>query len=184
MLSNHLLMSDFHLYFESPPVDQGDRWSGRQFRSYNAVQPPYGSSIDPVSIRKDKLRFLQSLWAAQAHARAKPPKVSGVTAPMRVMMCDEEQGLDAAGEMFGRAKCFWNVWDRPTWTSASPKVGDVLYFADCRPKSQSISMRMTMRQSCRWSMAILAWSSDYSQWREDCVASHMRHRRMTVKVVL
>ena len=38
------------------------------------------------------------------------------------MMSDEEYGLEAAGETFARAKCFWDIWDRATWTMDTRKV--------------------------------------------------------------
>jgi len=79
--------------------------------------------MDPVSIRRDKLRFLQNLWAAQAQARTKIlPKEVDVKAVPRVMMSNEEVTLDLAGESLGRAMCFWNVWDRPGWTDDKAKV--------------------------------------------------------------
>ena len=79
--------------------------------------------MDPVTIRRDKLRFLQNIWSAQAQARTKiSPKESEMKAVPRVMLSDNEIALDAAGESFGRAKCFWNVWDRPGWTADTAKV--------------------------------------------------------------
>ena len=40
----------------------------------------------------------------------------------RVMMSEEETGLERAGETFGRAKCFWNIWERRGWTGHQKKV--------------------------------------------------------------
>lgn len=37
-------------------------------------------------------------------------------------MSNDEFGLDGAKEVYGRAKCFWNVWDRPGWTGEKRKV--------------------------------------------------------------
>ena len=79
--------------------------------------------MDPITIRRDKLRFIQNLWSAQAQARTKIlPRDIGVKAVPRVMMSEHEVALDAAGESFGRAKCFWNVWDRQGWMNDEAKV--------------------------------------------------------------
>ena len=48
-------------------MHNGERWS-RQRRSYMTVHPPY-AALDTVAIRKDKSRFLESLWIAQCKAR-------------------------------------------------------------------------------------------------------------------
>nr|XP_031862275.1 uncharacterized protein CI109_002240 [Kwoniella shandongensis]KAA5529347.1 hypothetical protein CI109_002240 [Kwoniella shandongensis] len=107
---------DFHLFFERPPADQSGRWSGRPFRSYTTVHPPYAVSLDPYATKRDKSRFVQNLWAAQALARAKllPKHVRAVP---RVLMSAEEVELEAAGDPFGRAKCFWDVWDKNVWSN-------------------------------------------------------------------
>jgi hypothetical protein len=78
-----------------------------------------------VATRRDKLRFVQNLWSAQALARARiSAKDAKITVP-RVMMGNEEFGLEKAGEVFGKAKCFWNVWERNGYLNASRKVGFV-----------------------------------------------------------
>jgi hypothetical protein len=109
---------DFHLFFERPPVDQSDRWSGRPFRAYSAVNPQFGGSLDEVAVRQEKLRFLQNLWSAQAMARAKL-----LTKEPSAYKSNVEVGLEAAGELFGRAACFWSLWQRPEWDQLSRKVG-------------------------------------------------------------
>ncbi|RSH95410.1 hypothetical protein EHS25_000497 [Saitozyma podzolica] len=117
---------DFHLFFERPPMDQSDRWAARPFRSYTTVHPPYSVSLDPVATRRDKLRFVHNLWAAQALARAKllPQEVRQVP---RALVEEEEIGLESAGEMFGRAKCYWNVWERQGWLHADRKAKVVVH---------------------------------------------------------
>ncbi|KAK4685638.1 hypothetical protein P7C73_g4506, partial [Tremellales sp. Uapishka_1] len=112
---------DFHLFLERPPLDQSDRWSSRPFRAFSTVHPPYQISFDPVATRRDKLRFVQNLWAAQAFARTKalPDQTRAIP---RVLMSEEEFGLEAAGEILGRAKCFWNVWEKRGWESDSRKA--------------------------------------------------------------
>ncbi|WWD21038.1 hypothetical protein CI109_105519 [Kwoniella shandongensis] len=80
------------------------------------VHPPYAVSLDPYATKRDKSRFVQNLWAAQALARAKllPKHVRAVP---RVLMSAEEVELEAAGDPFGRAKCFWDVWDKNVWSN-------------------------------------------------------------------
>lgn len=100
-------------------MDQSERWSGRPFRAYTAVNPPYIGTLD-VGLRKDKSRFLQNLWTAQATARSKLiPK--GLEGP-RAMASLEESSLDAAGEFFARAKCFWTVWQAKSYQELSRRV--------------------------------------------------------------
>ena len=38
------------------------------------------------------------------------------------MVSIEEYGLETAGETFGRAKCFWSVWERRSWGGHQKKV--------------------------------------------------------------
>ncbi|KAK8843437.1 hypothetical protein IAR55_007094 [Kwoniella newhampshirensis] len=111
-----LLTADFHLFFERPLVDQSGRWSGRPFRSYTTVHPPFAMSLDPIATKRDKLRFIQNLWAAQAVARTKllPKHIRAIP---RVLMSTEEVNLEGAGDQSGRAKCYWDVWDRNVWGS-------------------------------------------------------------------
>lgn len=40
----------------------------------------------------------------------------------RVMMGNDEFGLERAGEMFGRARCFWNIWERNGFLGTAKKV--------------------------------------------------------------
>ncbi|KAL7421475.1 hypothetical protein Q5752_004362 [Cryptotrichosporon argae] len=108
---------DFHLFLERPPLDQSDRWSARPFRAYTTVHPPYTLSLDPTAARKDKQRFVHNIWAAQALARAKRMATSSA-APPRALVASSEIGLEGAGEVFARAKCYFDVWQRGSWTAA------------------------------------------------------------------
>lgn len=83
---------EFNLFLERPP-DQSERWA-RQLRCFNSVQPPY-SHLDPVTAKRDKLRFVENLWAAQAKARK-----------ARGLISDE---LDLE-EPFNRARCYWSLF--------------------------------------------------------------------------
>jgi hypothetical protein len=90
-----LTRPDFNLFFEKPP-DQSERWS-RQLRCLHTVHPPY-SHLDPVATKRDKLRFVENLWAAQAKAR----KARGLVS----------QDLDL-DEPFQRARCYWSLFTKP-----------------------------------------------------------------------
>ena len=82
-------------------------------------------------MRKDKLRFLERLWTAQAQARAKIlPKELDVKSPPQVLASKAEWALDSAGEAFGRAKVYWNVWHRKEWTEEDRKVSRPLVQSD------------------------------------------------------
>ncbi|TYJ55176.1 hypothetical protein B9479_004110 [Cryptococcus floricola] len=104
---------DFHLFFEHPPVDQSGRWSGRAFRSYSTVHPPYSVSLDPIATKRDKMRFIHNLWAAQALARAKILPSTENRAVPKVLQSEQEEAFE--GAQLERARCFWDVWDRSTW---------------------------------------------------------------------
>lgn len=96
-------------------MDQSDRWNARPLRSYTTVHPPYSINLDPVMARKDKLRFVRNLWAAQALARTRLRKRTSGPAPAipRVFKAREEIKL---------ATCYWNVWERDGWTGATSKA--------------------------------------------------------------
>lgn len=106
-----LIRSEFNLFLEKPP-DQSERWS-RQLRCFNAVNPPY-AHLDPVTTKRDKTRFVENLWAAQAKAR----KARG--------LMSVELDLD---EAFSRAKCYWSLFtaapSRPVSWQVLPKGGYV-----------------------------------------------------------
>jgi hypothetical protein len=85
---------DFNLFMEKPP-DQSERWA-RQLRSLHTVHPPY-SHLDPVAVKRDKLRFVENLWAAQAKAR----KARGLVS--------EDMDLD---EPYQRARCYWSLFEK------------------------------------------------------------------------
>lgn len=151
--------ADFHLFLECPPVNQSDRWSSRPFRSYTTVHPPFALSLDPVATRKDKLRFIENLWAAQAMARATSGPNSIRSIP-RTLKSDEEMGLDLAGEVFGRARCFWNVCERRFWSALPKKVSFVRkgVFTPFRRRLRFMSTKMVLHLVWAWAnKAPLAW---------------------------
>lgn len=95
-------------------MEPSPRWSGRPSRRYTVVHPPQPISLDPQAARADKHRFVHNLWAAQALVRARGGKSSVLVA------AEEEKLMDAWGK--GRARAFWNVWEREGWESEGGKV--------------------------------------------------------------
>lgn len=91
-----------------PPADQNERWA-RPLRTYTAVLPPY-NGLDFATVRRDKSRFVENIWAAQAKLR---------TSSARVMISSELPL--GPSDTFGRAKLYSTVIDSET-ASAAPKV--------------------------------------------------------------
>ncbi|KAF8524603.1 hypothetical protein BU17DRAFT_84640 [Hysterangium stoloniferum] len=107
---------DFHMYFEKPPQDQTERWSGRPFRSFSVV--PTGSS-DAVDTQSDKHRFLKNLWTTQALFRSKEGR--------SVILCSTEKEVEARGGRITLAKTYFNVYRRTAYLSEPVKPKVVLH---------------------------------------------------------
>lgn len=105
--------SEFHIYLESPPQDQTDRWSGRPFRSLQVVLPP-SANLDPTLLLQAKNRFLENLWRAQALYRAE----SGKCATLRSQELDVE---NHAGRLT-KATAFYNIYERKSYLTEAKKV--------------------------------------------------------------
>ncbi|WOO83440.1 Rho guanine nucleotide exchange factor gef2 [Vanrija pseudolonga] len=112
---------DFNIDFGKPPMDQFGKWASRTFRHYSTVHPPYSVGFDPSATRKDKLRFVHNIWAAQALARTKvlPTQVKAVP---QVLESPEEVDLGPAKEPFSVAKLYSNIWDREGWEAEQTKA--------------------------------------------------------------
>lgn len=114
------LCADFQLCFEDPPAGQNDRWSGRPLRCYSVVHPPAPAHFDPLSLKRDKERFIQNLWHAQALARTKPVLRDPVPVDKlpRALACEED--IETGGEALA---VFWNAWQKDIWLRDFRKVG-------------------------------------------------------------
>ncbi|EKM80039.1 hypothetical protein AGABI1DRAFT_57412 [Agaricus bisporus var. burnettii JB137-S8] len=110
---------DFHLFLESPPQDQNERWSGRPFRSYTAVSPPIPSNFDPARIEADKLRFLENLWHVQAMYRSR----SGQS----VVLCSEEEEVESRAGKTTIARTYFNVYQRTAFLQELKKTKIVVH---------------------------------------------------------
>lgn len=103
---------EFQLFFEDPPSGQNDRWAGRPLRHYTVVHPPAPAHFDPVSLARDKERFIQNLWLAQALARTKPVRRDPIPVDKlpRALACEQE--VEVGGEALS---VFWNAWQKDIW---------------------------------------------------------------------
>jgi hypothetical protein len=112
---------DFHLYVEKPPMDEGDRWSGRYFRPFTAVYPPSPAGLVPTETERAKNRFLQNLFRAQALYRAKDQQ--------SFPLVSEEQEVETKKGRITFARTYYNVYQRTEFLKEKNKV---------RAKSQDV----------------------------------------------
>lgn len=126
--ASHII--DFHLYLESPPQDQTERWSGRPFRSLVAVSPPSGVNVNPTQTESDKRRFLDNVWTVQAKYRTK----SGQS----VVLCAEEREVETRGAKVTMATTYFNIYSRTAFLREPRKVSELyskLYWTKKRSHS-------------------------------------------------
>jgi len=105
---------EMNFYFENPPHDQGDRWSGRPFRSFSVVNPPAPINLDPTQTESDKHRFLEHLWHVQATYRAR--------AGQSVVLCAVEQEVESKVGRTTIARTYFNVYQRTAFLQETKKV--------------------------------------------------------------
>lgn len=126
-------MADFQLFLDlnaksDALADQVDKWSAaRTLRQYSTIHPPHPIGFDPVTSRKDKLRFVHNIWAAQALRRTKLKPAEVKPVPRGVLACTDEIDLDK--ELL-RVKAYWNLWDRAGWVGAQEKAKVVIQIAE------------------------------------------------------
>ncbi|OCH94313.1 hypothetical protein OBBRIDRAFT_789447 [Obba rivulosa] len=111
--------SDMHIYLETPPQDQNDRWSGRPFRVLTAVNPPSPINLDPARTEADKKRFLENLWDVQAKYRTR--------ANQSVVLYAEEQEVENKGGHITLARTYFNVYQRTAFLREPKKTKVVLH---------------------------------------------------------
>jgi len=103
-----------HMYFETPPQDQSERWTGRPFRVYSVVYPPSPVNLDPVATQSDKQRFLDNLWIAQAMFRAREGR--------SVVLSSAEREVESRSGRTTSARTYFNVYQRTAYLSEPKKV--------------------------------------------------------------
>ncbi|GHJ88511.1 hypothetical protein NliqN6_4913 [Naganishia liquefaciens] len=126
--------SEFELFFEKPPVDQGPRWTGRPFRHFQVVHPPMPANTEYTPTKLDKQRFVQNIWKAQALARTKlsasGQRTTGLAPAIALpvaFVSNENRKLAGSDRLAGQAISFWNVWERDSWLSHPHKSKVVLH---------------------------------------------------------
>ncbi|TRM67640.1 hypothetical protein BD626DRAFT_394072 [Schizophyllum amplum] len=111
--------ADINMYFESPPRDQSERWSGRPFRALSVVHPPHPVNLDPTRTQSDKQRFLENLWLVQAKYRAR--------AGQSVVLCSEAKEVEARGGRSVVARAYYNVYQRTAFLQEAKKTKAVVH---------------------------------------------------------
>ncbi|KAI6130388.1 hypothetical protein EDD16DRAFT_1084414 [Pisolithus croceorrhizus] len=111
--------AELHVYLENPPHDQGDRWSGRPFRSLSVVFPPAPINLDPCRTTAEKERFLDNLWSAQAKYRTRYGQ--------SVVLCADETEVEAKGSRTTVARTYFNVYQRTAFLQEIKKTKIVMH---------------------------------------------------------
>ncbi|KAG6336527.1 hypothetical protein ID866_2549 [Astraeus odoratus] len=111
--------ADFHIYLENPPQDQGDRWSGRPFRSLSVVLPPASTNLDPTRPTAEKERFLENLWSAQAKYRTRYGQ--------SVVLCANETEVEVKGSRTTLARTYFNIYQRTAFLQEIKKTKIVMH---------------------------------------------------------
>ena len=109
-----LFSLDFHLFLETPPNDQTDRWNGRPFRSMSVVFPPSPVNLDPTRTENEKQRFLENLWAVQARYRTRFGQ--------SVILRSEEKKVEDRGGKITTATTYFNLYQRTAYIKERAKV--------------------------------------------------------------
>jgi protein ECT2 len=112
-----ITFAEFHLYLENPPVDEGDRWSGRPFRSMAVVRPPSPINLEPTKTEADKHRFLENLWNAQARYRTRLGQ--------SVVLKSLDYEVEAKGSRLTVAQTFYNVYQRTAFLQEAKKASNI-----------------------------------------------------------
>ncbi|KAH8118741.1 RhoGEF domain-containing protein [Phellopilus nigrolimitatus] len=110
--------ADMHLYLESPPLDQTDRWAGRPFRLLSVILPGTGSH-DAARAEGEKRRFLDNIWRMQARYRTKLGQ--------SVALCADEQEVESRGGRVTVARTYFNIYQRTSFLKEAKKTKIVLH---------------------------------------------------------
>jgi protein ECT2 len=105
---------DIHVYFENPPQDQTDRWSGRPFRTFSIVHPPEPVNLSPPRTEAEKKRFLENLWSVQATYRTR--------AGQSVVLRTDDREVEAKGGRVTLARTYFNIYQRTAFLQENKKV--------------------------------------------------------------
>ncbi|THH28409.1 hypothetical protein EUX98_g5772 [Antrodiella citrinella] len=111
--------ADLHIYLETPPQDQGERWSGRPFRALSVVNPPAPINLDPSRTEADKTRFLENVWSVQAHFRTRLNQ--------SVLLRTDDREVESRGARVTIARTYFNVYQRTAFMKETKKTKIVLH---------------------------------------------------------
>lgn len=108
--------SSIHLYFSTTPVFDSvysDKWT-KPFRPLELVHPPRPPMFDPLATERDRRRFVENLWLAQARLRERHGR--------SILLCRGEEDLEERKGRVERARVYWNVYERKAYLSEPRKV--------------------------------------------------------------
>ena len=113
----NVVHADMHIYLENPPHDQGDRWSGRPFRSLIVVIPPSNQRDTQLGMER-KQHFLEALWDAQAKFRTRNGRSALIEA--------EEREVESYAGKKTIARTYYNIYTRSWYLAEDKKVSVAL----------------------------------------------------------
>jgi hypothetical protein len=108
--------SSIHLYFTTTPSFESsysDKWT-KAFRALELVHPPRPPMFDPLASERDRRRFVDKLWTAQARLRERHGR--------SILLCRREEDLEERKGRVERGRVFWNVYERKAYLSEPRKV--------------------------------------------------------------
>ena len=129
-------LSDFHIYIEAPPQDQGDRWSGRPFRALSVVNPPAPMNLDPAGTEAEKTRFLENLWSVQARFRTRLNQ--------SVLLCADDREVETKGARVTVARTYFNVYQRTAFLKEAKKVCNVYHIFMSRSYTHVLQTKVVL----------------------------------------
>lgn len=106
--------ADIHIYLETPPQDEGERWSGRPFRALSVVNPPAPVNLDPTYTEAAKTRFLENLWSVQARFRTRLNQ--------SVLLRTDDREVESRGSRITVARTYFNIYQRTAFMREVKKV--------------------------------------------------------------
>ncbi|TDL29908.1 hypothetical protein BD410DRAFT_811372 [Rickenella mellea] len=122
MVATDVSGPDMHFYFETPPGDQSERWSGRPFRVLSVAHPPAPINHDPIRTEQDKKRFLENLWDVQARYRTKVGQ--------SVVLCAEDREVESRAGRVTIARTYFNVYQRTSFLKEPKRKTKVVVHID------------------------------------------------------
>ncbi|EJF62298.1 hypothetical protein DICSQDRAFT_104681 [Dichomitus squalens LYAD-421 SS1] len=111
--------ADFHIFLENALLEQSERWGGRQFRSLSVVFPPAAVYLDPLRTEREKQRFLDNMWNAQARFRTRMER--------SIVLKGEEREVENRGGYITNALTYFNLYTRMNFLQEPKKTKIVMH---------------------------------------------------------